>query len=78
MSKKRSCIDHRRFHGHRRGAREEFSQRMVAIVVLVARSEDKLRNLGEGARARPTALRHTSSPADLTDPSAPANIFASV
>jgi short-subunit dehydrogenase len=46
-------------------------------LVLVARSEDKLRNLGEELERAHGVTAHVV-PADLTDPSAPANIFASV
>jgi short-subunit dehydrogenase len=46
-------------------------------VVLVARSEDKLRSLGQELEGAHGITAHVV-PADLTDPSAPASIFASV
>ena len=46
-------------------------------VVLVARSEDKLRSLGKELEEAHGITAHVV-PADLTDPSAPANIFASL
>jgi short-subunit dehydrogenase len=46
-------------------------------LVLVARSEDKLRNLGQELEREHGVTAHVV-PADLTDPSAPADIFAAV
>jgi uncharacterized protein len=46
-------------------------------LVLVARSEEKLRTLGQELERAHGVVAHIV-PADLTDPSAPANIFASV
>ena len=46
-------------------------------VVLVARSEAKLRSLGKELEEAHGITAHVV-PADLTDPSAPANIFASL
>jgi short-subunit dehydrogenase len=46
-------------------------------LVLVARSEDKLRSLGQELESAHGITAHVV-PADLTDPSAPASIFASL
>jgi len=46
-------------------------------LVLVARSEDKLRSLGQELEGEHGITAHVV-PADLTDPSAPADIFASL
>lgn len=46
-------------------------------LILVARSEDKLRSLGQQLEREHGVTAHVV-PADLTDPSAPANVFAAV
>ena len=46
-------------------------------LVLVARSEDKLRSLGQELESAHGITAHVV-PADLTDPAAPANVFASL